>query len=153
MPDVKAIRIRTLSPGTAQRSRTARPMSTDAALVVRAAYSAMWPVLPYVRRSRRLRFCSPHSQLPGGEEADVVNEPTRRGFVRGLAAGALIAGFDPVTRHWVPSAPVRGFFAHVPPLDGRLLFDDADRAAAADDFGHIVHRRPVAVLQPGSIED
>ncbi len=83
----------------------------------------------------------------------MVNEPTRRGFVRGLAAGALIAGFDPVTRHWVPSAPVRGFFAHVPPLDGRLLFDDADRAAAADDFGHIVHRRPVAVLQPGSIED
>jgi len=44
-------------------------------------------------------------------------------------------------------------FAHLPPLDGVLLFDDADLAAAGDDFGHILHHRPRAVLQPGSIED
>ena len=38
-------------------------------------------------------------------------------------------------------------------LSGTLLFDDAARQAAADDFGHIVHRLPLAVLKPGSIED
>ena len=83
----------------------------------------------------------------------MAREPTRRGFVRGFAAGAMIAGFDPVTRQWGASVPAQGLFAHLPPLDGRLLFDDPDLAAAGDDFGHIPHHRPRAVLQPGSIED
>jgi FAD/FMN-containing dehydrogenase len=38
-------------------------------------------------------------------------------------------------------------------LDGTLVFDDAARQAAADDFGRIVHRMPVAVLKPGSAQD
>src|SRR5215510_10432235 len=38
-------------------------------------------------------------------------------------------------------------------LSGTLLFDDAARQAAADDFGHIVHHLPTAVLKPGSIQD
>jgi len=38
-------------------------------------------------------------------------------------------------------------------LSGTLLFDDAARQAAADDFGHIVHRLPIAVLKPGSVQD
>lgn len=37
------------------------------------------------------------------------------------------------------------------PWDGR--FSTADLEAAADDFGHIVHTRPLAVLRPGSVAD
>src|SRR5258708_166723 len=38
-------------------------------------------------------------------------------------------------------------------LDGTLRFDDGSRAAAAEDFGHIVHRTPEGVLLPGSDQD
>ena len=40
-----------------------------------------------------------------------------------------------------------------PPLDGAIRFDDRARAAAADDFGHLVHRAPDGVLLPASGED
>ena len=43
--------------------------------------------------------------------------------------------------------------ASVPKLDGVLVTNEAARIAAADDFGHIVHRLPAAVLKPGSVED
>jgi FAD/FMN-containing dehydrogenase len=37
--------------------------------------------------------------------------------------------------------------------DGQLLVDHASRAAAADDFGHIIRRIPWAVLKPASVSD
>jgi cytokinin dehydrogenase len=40
-----------------------------------------------------------------------------------------------------------------PPLDGEIRFDDRARAAAADDFGHLVRRIPEGVLLPASEED
>ena len=40
-----------------------------------------------------------------------------------------------------------------PPLDGSLEFDQERRDAAAEDFGHVVHRVPAAVLVPGSDDD
>jgi cytokinin dehydrogenase len=40
-----------------------------------------------------------------------------------------------------------------PPLDGEVHFDGQARAAAADDFGHLVHRTPEGVLLPASEED
>jgi cytokinin dehydrogenase len=40
-----------------------------------------------------------------------------------------------------------------PPLDGELRFDEATRNGCADDFGHIVHHMPEAVLLPGSADD
>ena len=40
-----------------------------------------------------------------------------------------------------------------PALDGELRFDQVTRAQAADDFGHIVHTAPEAVLLPGSTDD
>ena len=40
-----------------------------------------------------------------------------------------------------------------PPVDGALRFDDRARAAAADDFGGLVHRTPEGVLFPGSDGD
>jgi hypothetical protein len=36
-----------------------------------------------------------------------------------------------------------------PSFDGVLLLDQASLDAAADDFGHIVHREPLAVLKAG----
>ncbi|MGH3762951.1 FAD-binding protein [Actinophytocola sp.] len=38
-------------------------------------------------------------------------------------------------------------------LDGEIRFDEETRAAAADDFGHIVEDTPIGVLLPGSDED
>jgi FAD/FMN-containing dehydrogenase len=40
-----------------------------------------------------------------------------------------------------------------PPLDGELRFDEGSRAAAADDFGHIVRKTPQGVLRPESAQD
>src|SRR5262249_35479647 len=34
-----------------------------------------------------------------------------------------------------------------------LLTDDATLSAFTDDLGHIIHRRPFAVLKPGSVND
>ncbi len=79
-----------------------------------------------------------------------MNVLTRRKVLLGAAAAAVV-GFDPVRRAWA-SAPGAGVIA-IPSLDGQLLTDAATLAAAADDYGHIVHRAPVAVLVPGSAED
>ncbi|MFD3455247.1 FAD-binding protein [Streptomyces sp. NPDC058691] len=84
--------------------------------------------------------------------------PSRRAALRAVAttAGAVVIGFDPAGRNWAVAAPgaERGdALVGLPPLDGSLLTDDASLTAAADDFGHVVHRRPVAVLRPGSVDD
>jgi hypothetical protein len=62
-------------------------------------------------------------------------------------------GFDLAGGSWVTKASAAGTFAELPPLDGTLTTDPASLAAAADDFGHLVHRAPVAVLRPGSVGD
>lgn len=86
------------------------------------------------------------------------NQMSRRAVVTGIATAALVTGLDPVTRLWVteaeaatapPTAPPHP----VPPLDGTLLTDAAARERVADDFGHLIHRSPLAVLQPGSVND
>jgi cytokinin dehydrogenase len=41
----------------------------------------------------------------------------------------------------------------LPAVDGQLRVDEQSRAAAADDFGHIVRRSPSAVLLPASAHD
>jgi FAD/FMN-containing dehydrogenase len=73
-------------------------------------------------------------------------------LVKGLIAGAIVLGFDPRARSWVTEARADGLKA-LPTLDGVLTTDSKALAAAADDWGHIVHRTPVAVLFPGSVED
>lgn len=63
-----------------------------------------------------------------------------------------VLGFDRSTRSWVTNVselPV----ARLPKLDGTLLIDEASLNAAADDFGHLRHLRPIAVLEPGSHDD
>jgi len=76
----------------------------------------------------------------------------RRRFLQGAATVAVI-GFDPVRRSWVTEAQAGHSISQVPRLDGQLVTDPASLAAAADDFGHFVHRTPKAVLRPGSVQD
>ncbi|AKU93648.1 putative cytokinin oxidase [Labilithrix luteola] len=77
----------------------------------------------------------------------------RRKFLSGLAAGAVVLGFDPVRRSWVTEAHANGPLDGIPSLDGMLVTDNTSIQEAADDYGHIVHRSPRAVLRPGSIQD
>jgi FAD/FMN-containing dehydrogenase len=81
-----------------------------------------------------------------------MQKVTRRGLVKGLIAGAIVLGFDPRARSWVTEASA-GTFSSVPPLDGVLSTDPNVLATYADDYGHIIHRTPVAVLLPGSVGD
>lgn len=77
---------------------------------------------------------------------------SRRTFLKSLIAGALVLGFDPASRTWVTTAQAAAF-DNLPALDGVLYTDQTSRAAAADDFGHIIQRQPLAVLLPGSTSD
>ncbi|WP_329184493.1 FAD-binding protein [Actinacidiphila glaucinigra] len=85
--------------------------------------------------------------------------PSRRAMLRtaATAAGAAVVGFDPIGRSWAAAGTAADraddALVGLPHLDGTLLTDDASLGAAADDFGHIVHRRPAAVLRPGSVDD
>lgn len=76
----------------------------------------------------------------------------RRAFLTGTAAAAVVA-FDPLGAGWVTSADASPDGHRVPDLDGELVVDDESLTEAADDYGHLVHRRPVAVLRPGSVRD
>ncbi|MFI6657657.1 FAD-binding protein [Streptomyces sp. NPDC050523] len=81
--------------------------------------------------------------------------PSRRAVLRGVAVtGAVVIGFDTGTQSWATTASGSGSgLARVPALDGTLVMDDASLSAASDDYGHVVHRRPAAVLRPGSVRD
>lgn len=85
------------------------------------------------------------------------HSPDRRRFLTTVLAGAAVVAFDPLRGGWVTAAQAaegspRGAIA-IPGLDGELTADPAALAEAADDFGHIVHRTPLAVLRPGSVAD
>jgi FAD/FMN-containing dehydrogenase len=75
----------------------------------------------------------------------------RRAFLTGAAAAAVVA-FDPGLG-WVTKADASPRGINVPGLDGELVVDEQSRAEAADDYGNIVHRTPIAVLRPGSAQD
>jgi cytokinin dehydrogenase len=77
---------------------------------------------------------------------------SRRQLLGGMAAGSLIA-FDLQRRAWVSAAHAQSSAVTIPDLDGELTLEPAALGEAADDFGHIVHRTPVAVLRPGSEQD
>jgi cytokinin dehydrogenase len=87
-----------------------------------------------------------------------VKSISRRDLIKGIfaaSAASAVVGFDVVGRSWVTEARTvgGGDFSQLPPLDGTLTTDPAALASAADDFGHMIHRTPVAVLRPGSVED
>ena len=84
---------------------------------------------------------------------------SRRSFLKGALASAAIVGFDMHTRRWLDWTGVQTAVAaapNFPTFDGTLYMDPAGSAqldATADDFGHMVSHRPLAVLDPGSIND
>jgi FAD binding domain len=80
---------------------------------------------------------------------------TRRGFMRQLAGTTLVLGFAPRSGRWVTAAETAPDtpFDKVPPLRGTLHLDEVSLDAAAQDFGRLVRRRPIAVLKPGSVRD
>ncbi len=77
-------------------------------------------------------------------------EISRRAMLAGAAAA--VVAFDPVNLGWLTAADAAPGI-DIPNLDGELVVDDESRTAVADDYGHIVHRMPVAVLRPGSAQD
>lgn len=82
--------------------------------------------------------------------------PTRREFLAGFGAAAIVVGFDIGGRRWVTAAQAaaRGCdFSGVPPLDGRLLQDRATLAEHSHDLGNMARSEPCALLQPGSVLD
>jgi FAD/FMN-containing dehydrogenase len=70
--------------------------------------------------------------------------------MRVIGAGVLVTAFDGNSRAW---AAAHVGLDRVPHLDGRLLFDPVDLSRFEDDFGHLIHRAPLAVLEPGSVAD
>ncbi|MBU8900336.1 FAD-binding protein [Corallococcus sp. M34] len=71
---------------------------------------------------------------------------------RALLQGALVTvAFNPMTRSWASTMETGA--VPLPRLDGELRMDTESRAAATEDFGHIRHRMPWAVLIPGSVQD
>lgn len=82
---------------------------------------------------------------------------SRRAVLAGATAtaAATVVAFDPVNIGWLTEAEAETAPAaiRVPGLDGELVVDEESRTEAADDYGHIVHRMPVAVLRPGSVRD
>lgn len=77
-------------------------------------------------------------------------EISRRAVLAGAAAA--VVAFDPVNLGWLTAADAATGI-QIPDLDGELVVDDQSRTEAADDYGHIIHRKPVAVLRPGSARD
>ncbi|MBA3534021.1 MAG: FAD-binding protein, partial [Ardenticatenales bacterium] len=82
---------------------------------------------------------------------------SRRSFLKQVAAGMIVMGFNSGLGSWVTVADashgLSGDLSDFPQFDGVLVADETSLSEAADDFGHIIHRRPMAVLRPGSVED
>ncbi|HMJ13250.1 MAG TPA: FAD-binding protein [Polyangiaceae bacterium] len=80
---------------------------------------------------------------------------SRRRFAKTVSEGTLIVGFNAAIGSWVTNACARSAapFHALPRLDGTLLLDESSRLTYAQDYGQIIHERPLAVLLPGSVED
>lgn len=85
------------------------------------------------------------------------NDISRRDFLRGMLGATVIVGFDTKLRSWVTAADTlrsdKTLAGDFPEFDGQLVTEGTPLDEAADDYGHIIHRRPTAVLQPGSVRD
>lgn len=80
-------------------------------------------------------------------------QSTRRAFLRSSAAAVPVLAFSPSAKAWLSCSDEAADAVAIPGLDGVLLSAPAERAAAADDWGHIVSKTPLAVLVPASIAD
>ncbi|NVB40912.1 FAD-binding protein [Pseudenhygromyxa sp. WMMC2535] len=78
---------------------------------------------------------------------------SRRNFLRSGAAALPVLAFSPSAKAWLTCPDSAEDAIDIPGLDGVILSSAEDLAAAADDWGHIVSKTPLAVLLPASIED
>src|SRR3712207_4033758 len=82
----------------------------------------------------------------------------RRSFCK-LAAGtmALVTGPSAVQGANIPLSVKRSIAHHLGPdfsdLQGMFVIDPSVCWAMADDFGHYIHRMPIGVLFPRSVQD
>lgn len=79
----------------------------------------------------------------------------RREFLGAAGSATAIVGFAQLGSGWVTAAQAESGTPYdaTPALDGELVFDETSREAVATDLGNITHRRPDAVLRPGSARD
>ena len=75
---------------------------------------------------------------------------SRREFGKRLAGGLTLLGLQPA---WNYVAAAQSLRNDLKDLSGQLYFDEAALQGAADDFGHVVHHKPVAVLRPADAQD
>ncbi len=75
----------------------------------------------------------------------------RRGFLRSAAAAVPVLAFSPSAKAWLTCKTADAI--DIPNLDGQILTAPAELEAAAQDWGYIVSKVPIAVLVPGSIAD
>ena len=75
---------------------------------------------------------------------------SRRDFGKRLAGGAALLALQPA---WNCLAAAQSLRNDLKDLKGELYFDDAVLQAAADDFGHVVHKKPTAMLRPVDAQD
>src|SRR5262245_36076643 len=75
---------------------------------------------------------------------------SRRDFAKQFAAGAALLALP---HSWHSPAGAQSVREDLRGLGGELSVDDATLQAAADDFGRVVHKRPLAVLKPSAPDD
>jgi cytokinin dehydrogenase len=75
---------------------------------------------------------------------------SRRDFSKQLAGGAALLALQP---SWSFPALGQSLKNDLKDLRGELHFDDAVLQATTDDFGRVVHKKPVAMLRPGDPQD
>src|SRR5262245_13156111 len=75
---------------------------------------------------------------------------SRRDFGKRLAGGTALLALQPA---WTYPAAAQSLRNDLKDLSGELSFDDAVLQTAADDFGRVVHKKPIAVLRPGGAHD
>jgi len=80
---------------------------------------------------------------------------SRRNVLAGMAAAAVVLGFDPSSGSWVTEALAGGGMLrhNLPRLDGWIETDPSALTSFSTDLGNSVHKTPVAVLFPGSVRD
>src|SRR5215813_7527689 len=75
---------------------------------------------------------------------------SRRDFGKRLAGGAALLALQPA---WTYPAAAQSLRNDLKDLSGELSFDEAALQTASDDFGHVVHKKPMAMLRPRDAQD
>src|SRR4030095_3353683 len=71
-------------------------------------------------------------------------------FGKRLAGGAALLALQPA---WTYPAAAQSLRNDLKDLSGELSFDEAVLQTAADDFGRVVHKKPMAVPRPSDAQD